>query len=238
MSVKNRIPELKNRNLVIRLAEGQREIDQANQLVCQNYLRVGLFQDEAVFWENAYIHSPFRTAIVAMDNEQVVGTVSIIKDSPLGLPADKFQPDIVRQLRARGELLAESSAFSVDPGQDQRSLALFLLTFMFQYGFYHVGIDRFLASVVPKHGNFYQNVFRFIKLSEATHNAYVQRDGELLSLAFLQAHQDLYEHYERDAGNHSNFYRFVMLDDHPAMMFPDNKGLRRRKAQYWRREAA
>lgn len=236
MSIKNRVPELKNPNIVVRLATTAEEINQANTLICQNYLAVGLFDDEAAFWGNKYVHSPARVPIVAINDKQVVGTVSIIKDSNKGLPADNFQAPVMKQLRKGGETLAESSALSVDASQDQHSLVLFLLKFMFQYGFYYGGIDRFLATVVPKHSLFYRNIFKFQKLSDPSSYNYVKLNVQLLTLGFQQAHEDLYNYYGKD--RESNFYRFIMIDDHPALQLPSEDALCRPKDARWSRNAA
>jgi len=51
-----------------------------------------------------------RIPFIAVEEGKIIATVSLIKDSKMGLPADSFQSKIIQRLRGTGEFLAEVSA--------------------------------------------------------------------------------------------------------------------------------
>jgi hypothetical protein len=228
-----RVPQIKNPNIVVRLAETEEEVEAANRLVCANYLDVGLWEDEGEFRRSKYHHSAARMVFVMLDGDRIIGTVSIIKDSHNGLPADAFQPHLMSRLRASGERLAEVTALAVDKSEEQqRSLVLFLYKFLYQYSFYYAGIDRFVATVTPKHAFFYESICCFEKLSNSTNYYYVKLDVQLLTLPLVKAHQAFSERYEAGE-DRENFYRFMLVTEHPALKFPDRTLLQRSRDYDW-----
>lgn len=234
-----RVPTLKNKNIVIRLAQDAREIDAANRLVCSNYIECGLWDDDAPFRNNKHIHSPRRSTFVAIDGDQVIATASTICDSSEGLPADKFQLEIMATLRENGDRIAEVTAVAVDKAaEQQRSLILFLFKFLYQYNFYYAAMDRFVAIVTPKHAFFYESICCFEKLFSAdTPYSYVKLKVELLTLPLLEAHKRFSERYETDTADTKNFYRFLLVDNHPALQFPTNIPMPRLREFDWVRQA-
>jgi hypothetical protein len=174
-----------------------------------------------------------RVPYIAIENGKIIATVSLIKDSQMGLPADSFQPKIIQRLRDTGEYLAEVSALAVDQDcRQQRNLVLFLFKFLYQHSFYYAGIDRFLAIAVERHGIFYESICCFQPLSVVGGYDYVQVPMKLLALPLIEAHRYFYERYEADTGNRNNFYRF-MLNEDPNMEFPETEPLYRSRRMDW-----
>lgn len=228
-----KVPQLKNPNIVVRLAETAEEVEAANRLVCANYVDVGLWDDEEEFRSSKYHHTVARIVFVMLDGEKIIGTVSIIKDSQNGLPADTFQPQLMSRLRATGERLAEVTALAVDKSvEQQRTLVLFLYKYLYQYSFYYGGIDRFVATVTPKHAFFYESICCFEKLSNSTDYYYVKLNVQLLTLPLVRAHLSFSERYETDEKK-DNFYRFMLVTEHPSLVFPDKALLKRSREYDW-----
>ncbi len=241
MLAKIKAPQLRNPNIVFRLAKEGHEIRQADQLVFYNYLDVGLWTDEKEFRENRYLHSPMRTVFVAVENGKVLATVSTIRDSSIGLPADKFQPEIMKRLRSAGERIAEVSALAVDrsASKHERTLVLFLYKFLYQYSFFYAETDRFVATTTPKHAFFYESVCGFQKLSDVTDYYYVKLGVQLLTAHLIRDREPLATRYdletERDGKDSAerNFYHFLLIDEHPNIDFPDRSLMRRRRDVDW-----
>jgi hypothetical protein len=236
-----KVPQVKNPNIVFRLAETEKEVEAANQLVCANYLDVGLWENEEEFRQNKFCQSDARVTFVMVEGSRVIGTVSVIKDTQNGLPADTFQPEAMRQLRRSGDRLAEISALAVEKSVDQpRALVLFLFKLMYQYSFYYLGIDRFIATTTPKHAVFYQLICGFHVLSAPADYYYVKLGVQLLTAHLVRDRLPLAEAYglqrELDAAERS-FYHFLLVDDHPSLRFPNKKLMRRSRDIDWLAQA-
>src|SRR5712692_3392088 len=107
MSSRFRVPKLTSPNVVIRLALSSDEVEAANWLVYRNYINLYWPEDQDAFRRNKYLALPTRHAFVAVDAGRVIGTMSIIKDSPAGLPSDTFRPGILHRYRQDKERLGE-----------------------------------------------------------------------------------------------------------------------------------
>lgn len=225
-----RVPTLANPDLVIRPAQHQSEIDAANALVFRNYVAQGYWEDDKRnLTDNKWLHSPERHVFVALVQDAVVGTVSLVFDSANGLPSDSFQPTWLNYFRKRGDRLAEVSALAVaKDGPRLKNLPLFLMKYYMQYSFYYSHADRLVKACRPNHAEFYADVLRFEKLGELRYNTYAHVPARFLSLDLWDAHRVLYEHYERGADPCTNLYRFFLVDEHPCVRFPDRRPSRPR----------
>lgn len=226
-----RVPTLTNPDVIIRLTHDRDEIEQANQLVYRNY--VGLYwpDDEEAFRRNRYLNTPAREVFVAIDAGTVIGTMSIISDSPGGLPSDTFRPDILQRYRQRNDAMAELTSFAVDQSVSHpMSLILFLYKFFLQYSFYYLGADRLIGNCRPKHAEFYERMLCFEKLTEPAPYGYAGNvPCQLVTLDLLRAHTTLRHRY----ASAPDFYRFLMVDDHPNVHLPDMGRLERRRDMEW-----
>ncbi len=217
---RNRIPTIPS-GVVIRLAEGGPETEAANRLVYQNYVEDGFWEsDETQLETNRYLHSPHRVAWVAIKDGEVLGTLSIIRDNPQGLPSDTAQPALMGRLRAAGETLAEVSCLATRRSRVAPQIVLWLMAWGMQYCFYNEGLDRLVASCKPQHADFYESVLCFSKLSAPIYYEYSHAVGYLISLQLLEAHQLLAARYPVDPISGMSLYRFLLVDPHPSLQFP------------------
>lgn len=216
-----RIPKLTNSNLIVRLTTDPGEIEQANRLVFRNYVATGFWEnDENKLRTNKFLHTPARRVFVALEDDHLVGTMSIVLDSRAGLPSDGAQAVQLQQLRAMGGTMAEVSAFATDRVRtSHRKLIFFLISYMFQYSFYHAGVDRLVVSCVPSHADFYESVLCFSKIGGPTYYTYTRVVAHLLSLDLLQAHSLLSQKYPADPFTGESFYRFLFGDPLPCQCF-------------------
>lgn len=235
MAMRVPVPRLKNKNITIRLAENDRDVDTANELVCKNYMKKG-------YWESGkkkllldrYLES--RRVVVVETEGRIIGTASIIKDSKAGLPADSFNPSLMAELRQTGDRLAEISALAVETEiARDRYVVLFLLKFVYQYGFYYTNLERFIVVANPKHVFFYKSVCCFTEVGEPSEYGYVSAPGQLLTLPLLEAHLRFQEKHElgAEAAETENFYRFFAVFSDASFRFPENRPASRSRNVDW-----
>ncbi|HEX7045808.1 MAG TPA: hypothetical protein VF203_14475 [Burkholderiales bacterium] len=217
-----RIPRLPGSDVVVRLAASEEEIEQANRLVFRNYVADGFWEnDETILRTNKFLHSPARTPVVVLEDGQLVGTMSIIEDSPIGLPSDSTQGPLLRRLRSTSRRIAEVSAFAMNRSRcSHRKLVLFLMSYVLQYSFYYAGLDRLVASCKPEHATFYESVLCFSKVSDLTYYDYSHACGYLITLHLLEAHHLLWQKYPPDPVTGESLYPFLMCDPQPCHRFP------------------
>lgn len=232
MSSRFHVPNLTNPNVVIRIARNQSEIEAANRIVYRNYVGLYWQDDEEAFRKNKYLHSEARHAFVAIDDGRVIGTMSIVEDSPIGVPSDTFQPHLIRRYRSGGRRIAELTSLAVD--QDvlrPTSLILFLYSFFMQYGFYYLGLDYLFASCRPNHAHFYTKRLCFEELTAPAPHSYAGNVAcQLLVLNVALAHALLGQRYGSDS---ESFYRFMLVDGHPQVQLPEDRAPRRSRNLDW-----
>ena len=209
-------------NIVVRVTEDEEEIAAANRLVFRNYVEDGFWDNnEAQLDNNRFLSSPARTVCVVFEDGNLIGTMSIILDSSLGLPSDGTQAVLTSHLRKRGTAIAEVSAFAMNRSRcSHRKVVLFLMSFVLQYSFYHAGIDRLIGSCKPEHADFYESILCFSKVSDLTYYDYSRAIGYLISLDLLEAHRLLWQKYPSNPTGES-LYRFLLCDPQPCHIFPD-----------------
>ena len=87
----------------------------------------------------------------------VVGTVTLIADSVLGLPMDSLYAGELRPLRASGRRVAEVSALAVAPGTPMTALVR-LMSRLVLYAEALARVDDLCVTVHPRHARFYERL--------------------------------------------------------------------------------
>ena len=239
MATRIHVPGPLKESIRIRLAESSGEIEAANRLVFRNYVKDGFWEDdENQLRNNRFLNSPHRSTFVAMQDRMLVGTLSIIADSPSGLPSDKTQTQPMQILRSADQPMAEISAFAMDHAScSSKSAFLFLISYMFQYSFYYAGIDRLVASCKPAHADFYESNLCFSKVTDLTYYDYSRASGYLISLDLLDAHRLFSERYPIRQMGDQGVYRFLLRDPQLCHQFPAVALKRRRNIDWVERSA-
>ena len=233
------VPTFPNPDLVVRVAQHPTEVQLANALVFRNYVAQGYWQDDRGQLDcNRFLHLPTRHVFVATDKSVLLGTASIILDSPHGLPADAFRHDATENLRAEGETLAEISAFAIDKDRPHASsLVHFLVAFIFQYSFYYAAVDRFVVVCTPRHARFYERGYGFQRVRQAAFYDYVKVQAQMLTVNLPWVYESTKSHYQYEDPS-CNFFRFMYRDEHPCMHFPPRGAMRRSRQIDWSAYAA
>jgi hypothetical protein len=173
--------------LRVGFAAGFPELCAAFQLVQERYVDSGYMDPHnSGMRYSIYNLLPTARTLVAVRDQEVVGTASVVLDSAAGLPSDEIFMAEFDRLRAAGRVLAEAGMFACDSAADGTSgivnMRLISAGFPWAMG---MGIDDLCLVVNPKHLSFYQRVLGFERLSDAKSCAYVKEaPGILLHLDF------------------------------------------------------
>ena len=156
-----------NTDLVIRPALDRSELESAYELVYENYrsrdyippnssgLRLTIF--------NAF---PSTLTFVGVVHGAVIATVSLIPDTPVGLPMDEIYHDEVQGLREAGRRLVEVTMLADRRLSVRRSLAmvLSLMKLVFDYATLSLKATDLCITVNPHHDKFYHEYLLFTPL--------------------------------------------------------------------------
>lgn len=123
---------------------------------------------------------PNRITLSASDHGDVVGTVTLGIDSPIGLLADEVFRDEIDRFRARGAKVCEITKLAFDPTVRSKMALASLFHILFIYGRrMHKCTDVFI-EVNPRHRRFYETMLGFTRLAELRTNPRVNAPAWLL----------------------------------------------------------
>lgn len=162
-------PQWPSESLEIKIADCEEELASAYRLLHNSYVHSGFMNPDPTGMRVLPQHLlPQTTTIVAKWEGKVIGTLSLIRDNPFGLPLEKIFDISSRRFGARR--LAEVSSLAVDPAyRGQINTALFpLFRYVYQYARDCFGIDEFVIAVNPSMVDLYLGFMCFEKLSAST----------------------------------------------------------------------
>ncbi len=155
-------------SMTCRPATSEKDLKDAYALVYREYLKRKYCKaDVSELHYTVYSLLPkSKTFILEMD-QRVVGTISVIIDSPCGIPMESLFEDKISKFRREGRTIAEVSLLALDQsvfGRKSFSLTDFkklsgsflLFKMMFDYIRYGVGVTDLFITMHPKHKELYQ----------------------------------------------------------------------------------
>jgi N-acyl amino acid synthase FeeM len=141
-----------------------RTLDGAFRLTHDQYVRRGYMLPHPTGRRlNLYHALPTTKVLVARCGSTLVGTISIVEDSPLGLPMEEIYRDEVSRLRDQGRRVSEVSALAMDADSHGCGMAavLGLLRMIELYAADVARLDDACISVNPRHVGFYRKFLDF-----------------------------------------------------------------------------
>lgn len=146
-----------------RIADTRRLRQAAFQLTYRRYLEADLITPNDLGIRVIPHHLQARTTVfVAVEQGQVIGTVTLIGDGPLGLPLENVYGSEVRDRRRRGLYVGEVSCLACEPMPPAHFLKVFtrLTRVMAQHARVH-GMHQLLVAAHPQHSRFYERFMGF-----------------------------------------------------------------------------
>lgn len=172
------VPEFALDNeLSIEIARTKDDLESAYRLLHDCYVGTKLMlPNDSGLRCNLYTFFPHSTVIIAKYKGEIVGTVSLIRDSGWGLPSDKDYQFENSQLRKRGLKLVEVSALAVSRKFRKRgnSVSLLLMKYLYNYTSGYFNSDCLVCTVHPRAEDFYKSLWHF------------DRNGQVVEYNFVQ----------------------------------------------------
>ncbi|VAW67361.1 hypothetical protein MNBD_GAMMA09-2627 [hydrothermal vent metagenome] len=203
-------------NIEYKIATTTDELEQAFELVTQQYFNVGLHKNNNDLRLTKYHLLPDTKIFIAIKKhedmkETVIGTITMVVDKSMGLPMDELYNDQLNRMRTAGLQLSELISLSVAPqaSAQQNNIVVYLFKICMQYA-HMTNVHDILCSVTEKHIKFYRELLLFTPLGELLPYSFANDQliqGHRLNLQ--QGNEDfrkVYSGMEFDADLHRFFF--------------------------------
>lgn len=164
--------------LVLKIADTRAELESCFSLLHDAYVESGFMQPDLSGMRVTIYHAlPTTTTLCAKWDGEVVGTISLIRESAFGFPLQKiFDLSDVRQ---KGGNLAEVSALAVHPKFRKTGGAILfpLMKFMYEYATEYFDTRHLLIAVNPNRIEMYESLLFFERLTANTVENYDFANG-------------------------------------------------------------
>jgi hypothetical protein len=212
--------------LVLKIAETREELEACFRVLHDAYVHEGFMKPHPSGLRVTIYHAlPTTTTLLAKLDEEVVGTISLVRESALGFPMQKVFH--LGEIRHAGGNIAEVSSLAVDQRfQKQGGIMLFpLMKFMYEYSTRFFDTRHLVIAVNPNRISLYEAILFFKRLKQNTVDHYDFVNGA----PAIGAHLDLKlapEIFRRCYGHKSdakNLYGYFSNIELPNIHFPDKR---------------
>jgi hypothetical protein len=210
--------------MVFKVAETRDELEAAYRLVHDIYVQEGYADAHPSRMRvNLRYALPTTTTFVGIHQGRVVITMTLIGDSPLGLPMDAIFSRELYRLRKEDRFLAEVSALASDPAyrKGTQALALYSNKIMWLYAIHNLKVDDLVIAVNPKHRWVYQTLILFEPISSGVKSYHYVKDAPAVAMRL-----DLRTIFERMGRAYrglppgTNLFHFFTGEDSPQISLP------------------
>ncbi len=224
--------------ITVKLAETTEEFKKAFELLHDSYVKKGLMEPHSSGMRcNIHSFLPHNAIVIAVDkNGNVIGTVSIIKDSHIGLPAESIYKPEIEELRSKpGREIIEISALSIAPDFRKHShTILFLLNkFLYIFSRDYFQSNTLIITIHPDASIFYKALFNFKKMGKVFSYEYVK--GALAMLMYMDFSGNYEENLWKNVfkGRKDSLIDYIFYQNDSRIKFPlkikDDVELRNKK---------
>ena len=215
-----------DKRLVLKIAETREELEACFKLLHDAYVSSGFMKASPSGLRATIYHAlPTTTTLCAKFDGEVVGTLSLIRESVFGFPLQAIFD--LKEIRLRGGKIAEVSALAVHPDFRKTGGAILfpLMKFMYEYCTTFFDTRHVVIAVHPTRIEMYESLLLFTRLKENEVANYDFANGA----PAVGASRDLRtapKHFKRVYGNKKpskNMYEYLMRLKMPNIVLPNRR---------------
>ena len=212
--------------LVLKIAETQEELEACFRVLHDAYVESGFMTPDPSGMRVTIYHAlPTTTTLCAKYDGQVVGTISLVRESALGLPLQRIF-DLTPVLEKGGNI-AEVSALAIHRKfrKTGGSILFPLMKFMYEYCTTFFDTRHLLIAVNPRHIEMYESLLFFRRLTASVVASYDFVNGAPAvgaTLDLKDAPGILREAYG-DKPARRNLYTYFIQSKLPNIHFPHRR---------------
>lgn len=215
-------PEISS-DIQIKIADSAEEIAAALSILHQSYREQGFLDTESDLIEiNKYQLLPTSVIIIAKFRDHVVGTLTLVKQNPLGMPMERvFKGKILSDSNEKG---AEITCLAIDRKhrRDAGVDVLFpLMKFMYHYAIEYFNVRRIFVACFPREADFYKSLLLFKEIYDNPYvDDYLGAPALGLHLDLIAAHEQYRAVYNK-ARPSKNLFRYFTEMQSKQLIYPE-----------------
>lgn len=213
------------RDIIFKQAETVDEIKQALQLVHESYVALNYTDaNPTKLHFSKFIALPTSVILIIKSKSEVIGTMSVIPDSALGLPCDTTWN--LNKYRKGGNLIGEISSLAIkkSSGLHRGKLLLPLCKMMLLFCMDTLRLDGLVMAATLEVEPFYTDVLLFEKVVEKTGQRHDLVKGNPSTCCYLPLNEKTALKYKAVYGKFDkprNIHKFFFEDQTENIIFPD-----------------
>lgn len=212
--------------LVLKIADTQEELEACFTLLHDAYVGSGFMTPDPSGMRVTIYHAlPTTTTLCAKFDGQVVGTLSLIRESVLGFPLQRIFD--LTTVRAKQGNIAEVSALAIHRKfrRTGGSILFPLMKFMYEYCTTFFDTRHLVIAVNPRHIEMYESLLFFRRLTQKVVENYDFVNGApaVGATLDLRAAQEIFRKYYGDKPPKRNLYTFFTQVKLPNIRLPQRR---------------
>ena len=155
-----------NQRLVLKIAETKEELEACFKLLHDAYVSSGFMTPDPSGMRVTIYHAlPTTTTLCAKLDDQVIGTLSLIRESAIGFPLQRIFD--LTEIREKAGYIAEVSALAIHPKfrRTGGTILFPLMKFMYEYCTTFFDTRHLVIAVNPRHIEMYESLLFFRRLN-------------------------------------------------------------------------
>ncbi len=155
-----------NARLVLKIADTQEELEACFRLLHDAYVSSGFMTPDPSGMRVTIYHAlPTTTTLCAKMGDQVIGTLSLIRESAIGFPMQRIFD--LSEVREKAGYIAEVSALAIHPKfrRTGGTILFPLMKFMYEYCTTFFDTRHLVIAVNPRHIEMYESLLFFRRLT-------------------------------------------------------------------------
>lgn len=215
-----------DQRLVLKIAETKEELEACFKLLHDAYVGSGFMQPHPSGMRVTIYHAlPTTTTLCAKFDGEVVGTISLIRESVFGFPLQSiFDLNEVREKKGR---IAEVSALAVHPKfrKTGGSILFPLMKFMYEYCTTFFDTRHLVIAVNPNRIEMYESLLYFERLTQHAVDNYDFVNGAPAVGASLDLHAapELLKQVYGRKPKRKNLYQYFVRTRLPNIVLPGRR---------------
>ena len=182
----------KPKEFTVKVANSLQAREKVFHLAYQVYLDKGFIKKNAQEWLVNNYDAVNETVILMVEDEfkQIAGTLTLVFDNSIRLPAEKIYSEEINLLRAKGERLLETSRLAINPEyRNTKEVLQLLLNYMLIYAHYVRKYSAMIIEVNPRHKTYYKSLMKFDEIGAEKSCPFVQNAPAVLLHLPLERYQ-------------------------------------------------
>lgn len=217
------VPLNLDKQLTFKVAETPDEIMRALEVLYESYREYDLTEvNDHGIRATIYHALPTTTVLLAKYADEVIGTLTLIRESPVGLPAEKHYD--LQFLRRKGYSVAEVSSLAIKK-EWRGKIFIPFLKFFYEYCQTYYSIDSPVLTTYGPWIEFYESILLFDLLPGGPIEKYDFSNGVRAVGEYLDLKTAPMEYYKVYAGQRKNrdLFRYFTLDTVSNFKLPERE---------------